>query len=164
MRLLALALVAAAASCGSTLGDPGAPGPTTTTPLPEWTDADCTMFEPTTCRLDVAKASVGIDVHYPNTFFCGLQVRPTTELPASASPARLAAAWQVSMGYGVNNQTLLTPAALEGGLEYRLGTERLYLTRVTFLSKSSDTLATVVARAFGPGVSVDAVPIMCPGR
>jgi hypothetical protein len=49
-------------------------------------------------------------------------------------------------------------------LEYPLGTEQLYLGRVTFTSKSADTLATLVANTLGADVSLYAVPLFCPGH
>jgi hypothetical protein len=160
--LLTAALLAATASCGSTLGDAGDPPVTTT--LPEWTSADCMMFNPTACRLDVAKTSVGIDVHYPNTSFCRLQLLPTSGLIGADAFGRLAATWRVSMGYGPNDQTVIAPEIPQLALEYSLGTAQLYLTRVTFQSASADTLATLVANALGPDVAVYAVPLECPGR
>ena len=35
------------------------------TTLPAWPSADCSMFNPVACRLDLAQTSVGIDVNYP---------------------------------------------------------------------------------------------------
>jgi hypothetical protein len=158
--LLALVLFASA-SCGSSLGDPNQPDPGPT--LPEWADADCMMFNPTACRLDVAKTSVGIDVHYPNTYFCRLQILPTSQLLNAQMFAQLASSWQVTMGYGATDQTVITPEMpRDGVLEYDLGTEQLYLTRVTFSSKSSDTLAIHVANATGRSdVFLFAVPLDC---
>ena len=167
MRLaLLLALLVAAASCGSSLGDPSAPNPatttTTTTTLPEWTGADCTMFNPSACRLDITKTSIGIDVHYPNVVFCRLQLLPTVDLPNAGAFDQLAASWQVTMGNGPNNQTIIAPEKPEWVLEYPLGTEQLYLSRVTFMSKTSDTLATLIATALGRAdVSLYAVPVEC---
>ena len=161
--LLALVLLATA-SCGSSLGDPEPPSTTTT--LPEWSAPDCTMFNPTACRLDVAKTSVGIDVHYPNTYFCRLQVLPTSDLLDAAMFGRLASSWQVTMGYGATDQTIIAPEMPQDGLlEYDLGTEQLYLTRVTFSSKASDTLAVQVAHVTGRSdVSVYAAPLDCTVR
>jgi hypothetical protein len=165
MRLTSFFLLLAAVSCGSSLGDPNQPTPsTTTTPLPAGTEADCMMFNPTACRLDVAKTSVGIDVHYPNVVYCRLQLLPTVELLGQAALDDLAASWQVTMD-GVSNQTVLTPEIHQGALEYPLGTEALYLTRVTFTSKTTDTLATLIGTALRRAdVSLFAAPIECPWR
>jgi hypothetical protein len=166
MRRLALVLFVAAASCGSALGDPN-PTPTppaTTTPLPAWTDADCHMFNPTACRLDLAKTSVAIDVNYPNTFFCRLQLLPTRDTFATPVYTLLASSWQVTLGNAPNDQTPVGPEMPQRVLEYPLGSEPLYLTRVTFTSKTSDTIAALVGNALGPDVSLYAVPLECPGR
>lgn len=155
-------MLLAAASCGSSLGDPGAPTPATTTTLPEWNGADCTMFNPSACRLDITKTSIGINVHYPNVVFCRLQLLPTVDLPNAAAYDELASAWQVTMGNGPNNQTIIAPEKPEWVLEYPLGTAQLYLSRVTFTSKTSDTLATLIAKAIGRAdVSLYAVPVEC---
>ena len=166
MHRLAFVLLAAcvSASCGSSLGDPNPPDPGTATTLPEWSDPDCTMFNPTACRLDLAKTSVGIDVNYPNTFFCRLQLLPTKDLLGAGSTSQLASSWQVTMGYGPNDQTVIAPETPQSVLEYPLGTQQLYVTRVTFASKSSETIATLVANALGPDVSLYAVGLECPGR
>jgi hypothetical protein len=163
MRIASLSvLLAAAASCGSSLGDPSSPNPAATTTLPEWNGADCTMFNPSACRLDVTKTSVGIDVHYPNVVFCRLQLLPTVDLPNAGAYDQLAASWQVSMGYGPSNQTIIAPEKPEWVLEYPLGSEALYLTRVTFMSKTSETLASLIATATGrTDVSLYAVPVEC---
>jgi hypothetical protein len=156
----ALPVLLLLASCGSSLGDPGQPGPT----LPEWTDADCTMFDATACKLDVAKTSIGIDVHYPNTIFCRLQLLPTIDLLGARDVMQLATTWQVTMSNAARDQVVIAPEVPRAEIEYPLGTERLYLTRVTFSSKSSDTLATLVSNALGSGVSLFAVPLECPGQ
>jgi hypothetical protein len=171
MRRLALALFVAAASCGSSLGDPNQPDPPDqpdprdikTPAYPDWSPADCTMYNPTVCRLDVAKTSVGIDVHYPNTSFCGLQLLPADDLLNPAAFTTLASSWQVRM-MGSSEQVVLTPDTSLGVLEYPLGTELLYLTRVKFTSTTSDTLASLIGTALGPDVSLFAVPVECPGR
>ena len=166
MRLASLLLVlAAAASCGSSLGDPNQREPSpTTTPLPGRTDADCTMFNPTACRLDVAKTSVAIDVHYPNVVYCHLQLVPTVELLGQGDLNGLASSLLVSI-LGVSAPSVLASETHQGVLEYALGAEALYLTQVTFASKTSDTLATLIGAALGRSdVSLFAVPVECPGR
>ena len=67
------------------------------------------------------------------------------------------------MGYGPTNQTVIGPEMPRDGLlEYDLGTEQLYLTRVTFSSKSADTLAAHVATVTGRSdVSLYAAPLDC---
>jgi hypothetical protein len=162
MNRLALLLLAATASCGSsslTDADP----PDATLPAAQ-SDADCLMFNPTACRLDLAKTSVGIDVNYPNLAFCRLQLLPTKDPLGTALYSQLASSWQVTMTNAARDQTVLAPETPQGVLEYPLGTQQLYLTRVTFASKSSDTLATLVANALGPDVSLYAVGLECPGR
>jgi hypothetical protein len=157
-------LAGAAASCGSSLEGSGGAPKTTTTTLPEWTDADCTMFTPAACRLDVAKASVGIDVHYPNTYFCRLQVVLTGEASMPEVFSRLASGWQATIGYGPTDQVIVPPEMPRSGLlEYDLGTEQLYLTRMTFTARSADTLAAVAASALPRSdVSIYATPLPCP--
>jgi hypothetical protein len=165
MRAAALLLlVSTAAACGGSLRDPAAPDTTTT--LPEWTEADCMMFNPTACRLDVGKISVGIDVHYPNAFFCQLQILPSAPLPTVNAYNRIASSWQVTMGYAATDQTVIAPEmSHDGVLEYDLGTEALYLTRVTFSSIIYGTLADLVAGATGHSdISLYAVPVACPGQ
>lgn len=172
MRFIALlAAVAAAASCGSSsLTDPTGPGSDAgatmadTTTLPGWAAADCRMFNPTACRIDLAKTSVGVDVNYPNTFFCRLQLLPTQDLSNTAAYAQLAAAWQVSLGNSANDQTVLTAETPHAVLEYALGAQQLYLGRVTFTSRTEQTIDGLIANALGAGVSLYAVPIACPGR
>jgi hypothetical protein len=122
------------------------------------------MYNPTACRVDLAKMSVGIDVNYPNTFFCGLQLLPTRDLTNVAAHTQLAASWQVSLGNSANGQTILTPTTPHAVLEYALGTQQLYLGRVTFTSKSEQTIGDLVASALGADVSLYAVPIACPGH
>jgi hypothetical protein len=66
---------------------------------------------------------------------------------------------------GTSSQTVLMPETHQGVLEYPLGTDQLYLTRVTFTSKTSDTLATLIGGALGRAdVSLFAAPVECPGR
>src|SRR5262245_56762148 len=146
MRFIALALsAAAAASCGSSLGEPaGDAGPTADKiTLPGWPAPDCRIFNPTACRLDLAQTSVGIDVDYPNVAFCGLQLLPTRDTFNTAAYATLAAAWQVSLGGNPSDQIVLTPTTPQGVLEYPLGTQQLYLARVTFTSTTYATIATL---------------------
>src|SRR6476661_5099507 len=165
MRLIALAAVTLA-SCTSPLADPTAPAdPITTgaadagtTTLPGWPAPDCRMYNPVACRLDLAQASVGIDVDYPNVVFCGLQLLPTRDTFNTAAYATLAAAWQVSLGGNPSDQIVLTATTPQNVLEYPLGTQQLYLARVTFASRSADTIARLVANALGADVSLYAVP------
>jgi hypothetical protein len=170
MRLLAAILIVGAAACGSPLAidtiqpDAGAAADTIMTTLPAWPAADCSMFNPVACRLDLAQTSVGIDVNYPNVVFCGLQLLPTRDLLNSAAYNQLAAAWQVSLGNSAGDQTVLTASTPQGVLEYPLGTQQLYFARVTFASNSSDTIAALIGSTLGAGVSLYAVPLTCPGR
>jgi hypothetical protein len=168
MRLIGLAYLAAVASCGSNLGPPTTPDAN----APEQPDAgpaalstaDCTLFNPAACRLDLAKTSVVIDVNYPNLVFCRLQILPSRDLTNTAAYKQLAAAWDVTLGSTASDQTSLTAETPHAVLEYPLGTQQLYLGRVTFTSKSTDTIATLVANALGTDVSLYAVPLSCPGR
>jgi hypothetical protein len=156
------------ASCGSSSlmpsGAPDANRPDQPDAGAALSDADCTMFNPVACRLDLAKTAVAIDVNYPNVVFCRLQLLPTRDLTNTAVYGQLAAAWQVSIGTATADQTVLTPETPEAVLEYPLGTQQLYLGRVTFASKSADTVATLVANILGPDVSLYAVPLACPGQ
>lgn len=126
--------------------------------------ADCRMYNPTACRLDLAQTSVAVDVNYPNTFFCGLQLLPTRDLTNTAAHTQLAASWQVSIGNSANDQVILTPTTPHAVLEYPLGSQQLYLGRVTFASKSDQTVGELVASALGADVSLYAVPLACPGH
>jgi hypothetical protein len=158
------------ASCGSSaLTPPGAPDANQPTPQPDGgpaalSDADCTAYNPIACRLDVAKTSVGIDVNYPNLFFCRLQLVPSRDLFNNALYTQLASAWDVSLASANHDQVILTAETPHAVLEYPLGTEQLYLTRVTIASKSADTLATLIANTLGADVSLYAVPLTCPGH
>src|SRR6476620_10308987 len=147
MRSIAsLLLLAASASCGSSALTPaGAPDANQPTSQRDGgpaalSDADCTAYNPIACRLDVAKTSVGIDVNYPNVFFCRLQFVPSSGLLSSGLHTQLAAAWDVSLTTATHDQQVLTAEQPHAVREYPLGTEQLYLTRVTIASKSSDTL------------------------
>lgn len=169
MRLLGFAILAASVACGSSsLTPPGAPDAEVTaqpdTATPALGDAECTIYNPTACRLDLPKTAVAVDVNYPNLVFCRLQIVPTRDLTNTAVYAQLASAWQVSIGLGAGDQTTLTAETPHAVLEYPLGTEQLYLGRVTFASKSAHTLAALVANTLGADVSLYAVPLSCPGR
>jgi hypothetical protein len=164
------------AACGSSALTPGGgpdalPAEQPDVGLPPGADggapasADCTIYNPVACPLDLAKTSVGIDVNYPNVVFCRLQIVPSRDIGNIALWARLASAWDVSLTTANHDRTLLTAETPHSVLEYPLGTEQLYTTRVTFASKSGDTLASVVALTLGaPDVSLYAVPLSCPGR
>jgi hypothetical protein len=162
MRLAVLIVLgSAAAACDSSLGTPDEPAPIVT--VPPHTDADCQMFDPTACRLDVAKPYVLIDVHYPNAFFCRLQILPTASVLDPEAHRRLASSWQVTMDTGFTDTAVVAPETpKDGQLEYDLGTEPLYLMRVTFAATSSETLAAGIAAAVGRSdVSIYAVPLDC---
>jgi hypothetical protein len=168
MRFVTLMVLATCASCGSSLAQPGA-GDANQPALSDagtggLSDADCTMFNPVACRLDLAKTSVNIDVNYPNVVICRLQLLPTRDLTSTAGAAQLAAAWQVSLTGSARDQTILTAETPQGVLEYPLGAQQLYITRVTFSSRSADTIATLVEKAVGAGVSLYAIPLACPGQ
>ena len=122
------------------------------------------MFNPTACRLDLAKTSVVIDVNYPNISFCRLQLLPTRDLTNTAAYTQLAMAWDVVLGSTASDQTILTAETPHYVPEYPLGTAQLYIGRVTFTSKSADTIAALVANVLGPDVSLYAVPLSCPGH
>src|SRR5262245_10857242 len=111
--VFAVALLATAASCGSSLSaGPPAPGPI----LPELTDEDCVMFDPTVCRLDVDKTSVGIDVHYPNAFYCQLQILPTRTPVNRQVFGQLASSWQFMFGWAGVPQTIVPPEMPRDGV------------------------------------------------
>ncbi|HEY7371553.1 MAG TPA: hypothetical protein VIF57_05190 [Polyangia bacterium] len=171
MRSIALLLLlAASASCGSSPLTPGgAPDPNQPTAQPDGgpaalSDADCTAYNPIACRLDVAKTSVAIDVNYPNLIFCRLQFLPSSGLLSAGPHTQLAAAWDVSLTTATHDQQILTAEQPHAVLEYPLGSEQLYLTRVTIASKTGDTLATLIANTLGPDVSLFAVTLGCPGH
>ena len=153
-------MAAASASCGSSsLTDPATPE--AGRPL-DVSDADCVMFNPTACQVDVPKTTLGIDVHYPNSSFCALRLLPTKDFTTRESLDVLAGGWEVTMDDAVVGQRLvLAPDLSRGDLDYPLGEQQLYLTRVTFTSRSSDTLDVVVGRTLGPTASMFAVPIDC---
>ena len=168
--LLVVLFLAASASCGSSALTP-AGAPDADPPAPQadggpapLSDADCTAYNPIACRLDVAKTSVGIDVNYPNVFFCRLQLVPSRDLFDNARYTQLAAAWDVSLTNNNHDQVILAAETPHAVPEYPLGTEQLYLTRVTIASKSADTLATLIADTLGADVSLYAVPLTCPGH
>lgn len=128
----------------------------------DFADADCVMFNPTACQVDVPKTTLGIDVHYPNSSFCALRLLPTEDFTAGDSLGVLAGGWEVTMYDAVvGKQLVLAPDLSRGDLDYPLGEEQLYLTRVTFTSRSSDTLDVLVSRTLGPTASMFAVPIDC---
>jgi len=161
-------LLLASASCGPTALAPAGASDVGLPPAADASgpsNADCTIYNPVACRLDLAKTSVGIDVNYPNVVFCRLQIVPSRNVGNIALWARLASAWDVSLTTANHDRTLLTVETPHSVLEYPLGTEQLYTTRVTFASNSGDTLASVAALTLAaPDVSLYAVPLSCPGR
>src|SRR6476659_6586704 len=122
---VSMLLLATTAACQTPLTDaPAAAGPdaSVAADAPAWPASDCSMFNPTACRLDLAKTSVAIDVNYPNLVFCRLQLLPSRDLFNTAAWAQLAAGWQVTFGYAPANATVLAPETPHAVLEYPLGT------------------------------------------
>jgi hypothetical protein len=126
--------------------------------------AECTMHRQTACIVNTSKAERTLVISYPNTVFCSVRLHATEPWVFAEGWTKLLKDLDIRMTGSFVPLTVhptIQPQD-EETVDFGLGSELLYMTKVTVKTKSGRSLNEIIAKTIGGDLV--AVPQYCPGR